>query len=357
MKELAVKTHKFENTKNELKRFSEQSIKDIELRKVEVAGGFLWLGNHKVTGDELNELTSDIQKHLIKNNEFHTKFIKEFGQVYQALEALDKEYIQAILMAIKSSEKANEDVKIAQKDIGKTIDLQKKTILALKTFKDKIEKYEHLKDIDILWDESDSVKEKISETNKRVISSKKTIDKNIESIKKLEKTDNNNLKLIKELETFKEVSSKSIETLKTFKDKIEKYEHLKDIDQLWDVSLEHKSCLQNVSDQLNEHEQTMSLQKEIVNKHEEKVNLQSEKILDQAEFIEKIFQQGSEQAEQISIQAVEIDKLENIIKDMQGVNIEKNIQTCKKIKFAFGLAGAAMFLVILEFILIMTGVI
>lgn len=215
MKELAIKTHKFEKSKNELKRFSEQSIKDIELRRVEVDGGFLGLGNHKVTGDELNELTSDIQKHLIKNNEFHTKFIKEFGQVYQALEALDKEYIQAILMAIKSSEKANEDVKMAQKDIGKTIELQKKTILALKTFKNDVEKHEHLKDIDILWD----------------------------------------------------------------------------------MSVDHKSSLQNVSDQLNEHEQTISLQKEILNKNE------------------------------------------------------------KKMKFAFGLAGGAMFLVILEFILIMTGVI
>lgn len=275
MKELAIKTHKFEKSKNELKKFSEQSIKDIELRKVEVAGGFLWLGNHKVTGDELNELTADIQKHLIKNNEFHTKFIKEFGQVYQALEALDKEYIQAILMAIKSSEKANEDVKIAQKDIGKTIELQKKTILALKTFKENIEKYEHLKDID----------------------------------------------------------------------------------QLWDVSLEHKSCLQNVSDQLNEYEQTMSMQKEILNKHEEKVNLQSEKTLDQAEYLEQIFQQNSEQAEQISMQAGVIENLESIIKEMQEVNNEKNIQTCKKMKFAFGLAGGAMFLVILEFILIMTGVV
>jgi hypothetical protein len=132
MSELVIKTHDFERSKNQLKEFLEQTPQDLELRKVDISGGFLGLGDHKVRGYELNSLTAQIQEYLIDFNTLHTKFIKEFGQVYNALEALDKDYIQAILIAIKAAEKANNDIKAAQSDITKTIEIQKKTISALK---------------------------------------------------------------------------------------------------------------------------------------------------------------------------------------------------------------------------------
>lgn len=168
MGELIIKTHDFEASKNQLKVFSEETPTDIELNKVEISGGFLGLGDHKVTGYELNSLTTQIQKNLIDFNSLHTKFIKEFGQVYNALEALDKDYIQAILISIKASEKANSEVKVAQGDIAKTIELQKKTINVLKQFKEKIESYEHLGDVDKLWDASLKIREEISSINKDI---------------------------------------------------------------------------------------------------------------------------------------------------------------------------------------------
>lgn len=71
MGELVIKYHDFENAKKEIKKFSEQKTTDFDLKRVndsKDAGEFLcdwFLGrgiglNHKVTGEELNELTSQI---------------------------------------------------------------------------------------------------------------------------------------------------------------------------------------------------------------------------------------------------------------------------------------------------------
>ena len=162
MNELTIQTHNFEESKHQLKIFSEQTTTDLELRKVDSSGGLFGLFDHRVTGDELNNLTSQIQGYLIDMNTLHTEFIKEFGQVYTALEALDKDYIQAILIAIKAAEKANVDVKVAQEDIKRTIELQKKTINVLKQFKDKIDKYKHLEDIDKIWAQCKGVEVEIA---------------------------------------------------------------------------------------------------------------------------------------------------------------------------------------------------
>ena len=74
----------------------------MELNTVRTDGGFLGLGDHKVTGSELNNRLGTIQELLIYLNKTNNRTIKEFGQVYSALEALDKDYNQAILISIKS---------------------------------------------------------------------------------------------------------------------------------------------------------------------------------------------------------------------------------------------------------------
>ena len=100
MGELVIKYHDFENAKKEIKRFSEQTTTNLDLKRVEDSKGvgeflrdFPWGDGislkHKVTGEELNEITSQIQSHLHSINNTQIKLIKEFGQVYSALEALD----------------------------------------------------------------------------------------------------------------------------------------------------------------------------------------------------------------------------------------------------------------------------
>lgn len=57
-------------------------------------GGGIGL-KHKVTGEELNELTEQVRVHLVDVNNNLIGLTGEFGQVYNALEALDKDLIRA----------------------------------------------------------------------------------------------------------------------------------------------------------------------------------------------------------------------------------------------------------------------
>lgn len=161
---LTIQCHDFENAKKEIKNFSEQTITNFDLNRVkeskntlEVFGDFC-LGrgigvDHNVTGEELNALTSQIQTHLISINNTQIKLINEFGQVYLALEALDKDYIQAILISIKAIEETSQSNKNTQGQIKQIVEKQKKTLEELKKFKQRLDGYAHLKDIDNIWND------------------------------------------------------------------------------------------------------------------------------------------------------------------------------------------------------------
>ena len=68
MNELEVKRHGFDLAKDRLKDFSETTAAELKIDDVSVEGGFLWMGDHKVTGKELNERIETIQNHLITIN-------------------------------------------------------------------------------------------------------------------------------------------------------------------------------------------------------------------------------------------------------------------------------------------------
>ena len=61
MSDLVIKTHDFEVAKKGLKEFSQKKSEELELNTVRTDGGFLGLGDHKVTGSELNNRLSTIQ--------------------------------------------------------------------------------------------------------------------------------------------------------------------------------------------------------------------------------------------------------------------------------------------------------
>ena len=164
MGELVIKNHDFENAKKELKKFSEQIITELDIKRVDDSKDLeeflkdLFCGrgiglNHKVSGKELNELTSEINLHLIDIKNTQIKLIREFGQVYSALEALDKDYIQAILISIKATEETSQGIKEKQRQIDKIVENQRKTLEELKKFKLKFEGYAHIEDIDKIWND------------------------------------------------------------------------------------------------------------------------------------------------------------------------------------------------------------
>ena len=84
MTEITIKRHSFDLAQERLKEFSEGTEAQVEIDRVRTDGGFLGLGDHKVTGYELNRRLKIIQSHFITVNETNNKVIKEFREVYNA---------------------------------------------------------------------------------------------------------------------------------------------------------------------------------------------------------------------------------------------------------------------------------
>ena len=138
--DLQVSNHDFNAAKEQLKKFAEQDVEELKFDKVrthEDIFGLEW-AEHGVTGKELNSLIEKLQKYFSKVYDRDQNLIEEFGEVYKALEALDKDYIQAILTSVSAIKKTNEKILIEQERIDQSIEKQKATLVALKQFKEKV---------------------------------------------------------------------------------------------------------------------------------------------------------------------------------------------------------------------------
>ena len=138
--DLQVSNHDFNAAKEQLKKFAEQDVEELKFDKVrthEDIFGIEW-SEHGVTGKELNSLIEKLQKYFSKVYDRDQNLIEEFGEVYKALEALDKDYIQAILTSVSAIKKTNEKILIEQERIDQTIEKQKATLIALKQFKENV---------------------------------------------------------------------------------------------------------------------------------------------------------------------------------------------------------------------------
>lgn len=312
MNELVIKTHDFELAKKGLKEFSQKKADELNIGTVRTDGWFFGLGDHKVTGAELNERLSTIQQHLIDLNTTNNKTIKEFGQVYSALEALDRDYIQAILISIKATEKTSERIQATQDQIKKIVNDQKKTLEVLKKFKQKLDGYAHLEDIDKIWIDCQKwYNETVTLSNS--IDSAMVISKaNAQKAKDLEKVLDTSEKKINDLSNQLNQQIEKLEAIISFISELEQIVHLQDIDEMWD-SIELNSS------QLSELE-----------KQRDKTN--------------SIVQTNKESTDAAIASVIEKNNT-----DIQMLT--------KKIKYAYILAGGSLGLAIIELIVIILKVI
>ena len=284
MSKLIIQKHNFDESLCKLKQLSSSMPDNCTLTKVAESGGFLGLGSHKVTGQELNKLTGIIQNKLYSINNTLIKFHKEFGTVYNTLNTLDKEYIAGILTAIEDAQKVSNQTFSVQKDIHKTIEALKKTINAFKEFKDSIcgdiaalslkightpnslSNCDHLNDIDSMWNDlieqkegllsldaslrsvADELQRDIDSLNQKLLALLNHLESivhlnDIDAMWNLLQTNTQNLVRIEnELNLFSvkvdgeisEVLSR-IEILAKFKEQLESLTHLKDVDIMWDL--------------------------------------------------------------------------------------------------------------------------
>ena len=270
-----ITTHNFEAAKNSIKVFSEQAEKDISLSKVNYSkdwketlfgGGPIWDRDHKVTGAELNNLTSKIQDRLIELNDEQIKSIKELGQVYNALEALDKDYIQAIVGNLKAVEATSEKIQKEHVRINKVVEDEKKTLEILKLFKDRLDNFDHLYDIDSLWDKISCIEEEIPVVSNLVKSALLSSDKNKEDINLLSSVQKDIGEEYKSLKSKVDNCIEQMETIIGLTQKVQHIEHLDDIDDMW-------ACLSDISGKIRTVVNDFEEQQDKISKQENKVSI------------------------------------------------------------------------------------
>lgn len=285
MGELVIQYHDFENAKKEIKKFSEQTTTDLDLKRVDDSKGvgeflgdwFFGRGigkDHLVKGEELNDLTSQIQTHLHSINNTQIKLIKEFGQVYSALEALDKDYIQAILISIKATEETSEGIQKTQEQIKKIVENQRKTLEELKKFKQKLDGYAHLGDIDKIWGDCQKWHQDMASLTKEISAATehgKDNDKKIEALKSALSTAE---KKTGDLSAQFSQMIERLESVTAFTSALEKITHLQDIDEMWESLAAAHSTLKNISS-------TIEVIQKVAAKNQEEIN----KII---AFVEKV---------------------------------------------------------------------
>lgn len=210
---LVIKKHDFQVAKNTLKKYTEQSREAIALSRVPTEGGIFNLGSHKVTGVELNKITSQIQNYLIGINNLSQGIIDEFGEVYRAFEALDKDYISGIVLAIKSAEKVSKDEQKDRADIKELVNQHEQAVQVLKDFHKKIQNLEHITDVDKAWDLINGQAELLSECREYIARLFK-----LKHIGDVDLLWEKNESLAKEIQTLMETVEKHSQALSDFRD-------------------------------------------------------------------------------------------------------------------------------------------
>lgn len=277
-----IRKHDFEAAKESLRKYVKENQEKPDLIRVPTDDGLFGLFSHKVTGDEMNELTGQIQNYLIRLNQISHRMFDEFGQVYKVVDALDNEYITKIVDSLKATEAVNEKARRNREDIENSIKNQDKIIGVLKSFKQKLEKLEHLTDIDKAW-------KMLSEQQKTLV----LLIRFKEELAKIEHFDDidtiwehqseidhqigeQSAHLV-QLENAVEDAEKDLAELTAFRENLEKVRHLGDIDSLWDDVSEMKTDITNEKTEMDVLASDFGVQRERLGTVEEDLKKQMDR--------------------------------------------------------------------------------
>lgn len=312
---IQIRKDKFDLAKKRIHDLANNVPTVEELPPLETEGGWFGWSDKKVTGAEINQITRNINNSFIKNNGEIIKIYNQFKEVYNTFDILDKEYIQGILTAVEgadvasqqalsASEEAKEASKEAldaQKDVKRVIEALRLTISKLKEIEElfvenpesfqkiknigaiqgelehhrtdisnifvnlstisdtiqeahqvfqkeidtlqryssKLQEFRHLSNIDTIWENVEKHKQEIKELHSSINNLNEEINLSIEKIKN-------------DFQSSFLGINQNISTLERFKSRLEKYQHLKDIDVIWESSKEHHKQLDSLDSQLSQ---------------------------------------------------------------------------------------------------------
>ena len=286
MNELVIQTHDFEEAKLAIKKFSEETNTELGFQYVDdkkglgewladaIFGGGIGL-NHKVTGEELNDLTVQIESHLRDLNTTQINLIKQFGKVYEALEALDKDYIQGILIAVKENELISERLAEDHQKLKKLQKNQERTLEELLKFKAKLDAYAHLCDVDKIWNDFQVWHAQGSKLMVAVAAVTEVSNENEAAIKALVCTQNAAASKIGEISDNLDEQISRVESVISFMDKLNAIVHLNDVDEMWNSLTSAQADLQNLCAEMVDAQATIAKNAEDISKIQEFVDMLS----------------------------------------------------------------------------------
>ena len=389
-----IKKHSFETAKKSLQQFAEEHHENSDLMTVPTDGGLFGWFDHKVTGDELNNLTSQIQDQLVRINRIHQGVFTELVQVYKALDALDKDYIFAIVDSIKATEEVNRKAKKNRQDIEDSVANQEKMIEVLKCFKKKLEKLEHLTDVDKAWKMLSEQQEALLLLNhfKEELTQIEHID-DVDTIWEHQNETDEQIGELKanlaQMEDTINAAEENFSDLVVFREKLERTQHLWDVDSLFDevagigkdMSEEKKSLKMLSSDfeaQRNRLETTegriedqAGALSQLSGKVDENIKTVEASIEKAKETITKVENEVTSQKELIEATKAELEgclstleqnnaKMIDELRDTLMHENESLAARCeeltRKIKYAFLASGVAVVIVAVHFVLSLMGV-
>ncbi len=127
MNEIEIKKHNFEIAKKRIGNFKLSNNGNSFERVKEKS--FWGCFNHDVTGLEMNQHIDKVQSAFIEINKYIYDIVKEFKEIYNALDALDKEYINGIIKSLEKAQKAisenNDTVKNLEETVNYLLEIEK----------------------------------------------------------------------------------------------------------------------------------------------------------------------------------------------------------------------------------------
>ena len=376
MDKALIKRHNFEVSKKKIETFSNNLPSNPAFDRVEVDGGLFGLGDHKVTGNEMNNFIGKVQYKLIAVNTSLRSIISEFREVYEAFDYLDREYIDGIIGSIESAEEASKQALKAQSDIQKTVENLKKTVLGLDNLKNSVKKNERtINTLSANQLSYDDVAKKLDENYKigqidSVISSNEGLKSEIKQI-------SDNLVLIllelnklKDLHQIVQAQNARNETLENLYKNITSKAHYNDIDAIWNDVESHKANLADFHQQVDSfiekvNQTTGRINNDITALQQYRTLLETYQHLGDIDAIwndveghkASITELQDQMSHFISDVHTTTKEIKESINNLEKANTDAHLQYERKIKTAYYISGSAIGLSFINYLLQILGII
>ena len=221
---------------------------ELEHHRTDISNIFVNLSTISDTIQEAHQVfqkeIDTLQRYSSKLQEF--RHLSDIDTIWENVEK-HKQEIKELHSSIND---LNEDINLSIEKIKNNFQSSfleiNQNISTLERFKSRLEEYQHLKDIDVIWESSKEHHKQLDSLDSQLSQTKTDLSKLDDTITKSFQETHESIQ-----KSFLEINQ-NISTLERFKSRLEEYQHLKDIDVIWESSEEHHKQLDFLDSQLSQ---------------------------------------------------------------------------------------------------------